>query len=179
MREALLKEVERQGIEVRYEKRFVRLEEGKDGVKMWFGDGGMVEASLVVGADGIRSSVRSFVDAECKPTYSGTTVLYGMVSKIVQDKKLSGDSQRFSIPSMLFGKEGSFVVWPSDYAGEEVGYFANVELPDRSKDEWKRCGEDKEGLRQLLKDRFCHSGWPEQVQLLIRETPLDEFKIWP
>lgn len=179
MRGELLKEVERQGINVCYEKKFVKLEEGKNDVKVWFDDGGVVGAYLVIGADGLRSSVRNFVDADCKPRYNGTMVLYGTASKSVVGKKLSSEAQKLPNPSMLFGKGGSFTVWPYDYDGEKLGYIVNVELSDRSKEEWRKLEEDKEGLRDLLKERFCQGGWPEQVRIMCEEASADEFKIWP
>jgi 2-polyprenyl-6-methoxyphenol hydroxylase-like FAD-dependent oxidoreductase len=181
VREELLKEAERKGIRVCYEKKFSRVEEieGECGVKVYFEDGEVTDAEMVVGADGLRSSVRQYVNAECKPMYSGTTMLFGKVSKTVLDKELSSEDQRLPNPSMLFGKEGSFTVWPRNLAAEEVGYFANIELLDRSKQEWREFEEDKEGLRDLLKERFCQGGWPEQVQIMCHEAPADELKIWP
>ena len=179
MRGELLKEVERQGIKDCYEKKFVKLEEEEDGVKLWFGDGRMVGANLVIGADGLRSGVRKFVDTNCKPRYSGTMVLYGTASKSVVDKKLSSKTQKLPNPSMLFGKEGSFTVCPRDYDAEELGYIVNVKLPDRSKEEWRKLEEDKEGPRDLLKERFCQGSWPEQVRIMCEEASADEFKIWP
>lgn len=179
MRSELLKEVERQGIRVCYEKKFVRLEEVKERVKVYFEDGECVEVGRVVGADGIRSRVRDFVDADCKPCFSGTMVLYGMLPKSALEKKLGQGIEKLPVPSMLFGKEGSFTIWSRDYNGEEVGYFANIEVTDRDKEGWKELGDNKEGLRDLLEERFCGSGWPEQVEIMVQEAAAGDFNIWP
>jgi 2-polyprenyl-6-methoxyphenol hydroxylase-like FAD-dependent oxidoreductase len=38
---------------------------------------------------------------------------------------------------------------------------------------------DKEGLRKILEKTYCHGTWPEQVQVMCREAPAEEFHIWP
>jgi 2-polyprenyl-6-methoxyphenol hydroxylase-like FAD-dependent oxidoreductase len=86
---------------------------------------------------------------------------------------------RLPMPSMLFGKDGSFTVWPRDFAAQEMGFFANVLLPDRSREEWEKVEGDKEGLRKILEKTYCHGTWPEQVQVMCREAPAEEFHIWP
>lgn len=83
-------------------------EEVYERVKVYFEGGEVVDASLVIGADGLRSSVRKYVDVDWKPTYSGRMVLHGMVSKTVLHKRPRGQDQRLPNPSMLFWEGRQF-----------------------------------------------------------------------
>ncbi len=59
-------------IEIRYDTAFVKLEEDENGVDVEFADGSTERFDLVVGADGVLSSVRRFVlDEELSPKYIG------------------------------------------------------------------------------------------------------------
>ncbi|CZR67857.1 uncharacterized protein PAC_17756 [Phialocephala subalpina] len=57
VREALLAACEKKGIKIEYEKQVIGLEEQEGKVEVFFQDGTMVEADLVIGADGLRSNV--------------------------------------------------------------------------------------------------------------------------
>ncbi|KAE9367910.1 FAD/NAD(P)-binding domain-containing protein [Stipitochalara longipes BDJ] len=179
VRDALLKECERRGVKVVFEKEFVMLEERDKKVRVLFEDGEEATVDLVIGADGLRSRVREFVDENAKATYIGTMMIYGNILAETLDAKMGVNGKRFPMPSMLFGKEGSFTIWPRDPDARELGFFANILLPDRSREEWKNTGEDKGGLKEMLEKCFCQSTWPEQVQTTIRSAPAEEFRIWP
>jgi 2-polyprenyl-6-methoxyphenol hydroxylase-like FAD-dependent oxidoreductase len=86
--------------------------------------------------------------------------------------------KRLPMPSMSFGKEGSFTIWPRDPDAQEICFFANTQMPDRSREEWEKIDEDKEGLRKRMEELFCQGGWAEQVQVVCREAPLEDFRIW-
>jgi 2-polyprenyl-6-methoxyphenol hydroxylase-like FAD-dependent oxidoreductase len=179
VREALLKECDRRGVKIVFEKEFVGLEERDEKVRVIFKDGEEMSVDLVIGADGLRSRVREFVDPTAKATYIGTMILYGNIPAETLDAKMGNNKERLPMPSMLFGKEGSFTIWPRDPDAQELGFFADLLLPDRSREEWERTGEDKEGLREMLEKCYCQGAWPEQVQTMIRSAPAEEFRIWP
>ena len=63
---------------------------------------------------------------------------------MLEEKKSSGQSANVSLPtpSMLCGKQGSFAVWPFDYAGAELGYLVNTKVPARNKGGWKELQGD-------------------------------------
>jgi len=178
VKEALLAECDRRGVEIVYGKRFVKLEEGEGKTKVHFEDGSMASVDLVVGADGLRSSVRSFVNDKVKATYNGTMMIYGKISASALDAKMGKKEKRLPMPSMSFGKEGSFTIWPRDPDSQEICFFANTQMPDRSREEWERIDADKEGLRKTMEKLFCRGGWAEQIRVICREAPAEEFRIW-
>ncbi|MEW2547010.1 FAD-dependent monooxygenase [Streptomyces sp. NPDC047002] len=75
---ALQSEVVRRGIPVRRGARLVSFEEGADGgVTARFADGAVATCDLLVGADGLRSTVRRVIAPGAEPGYAGQKVFYG------------------------------------------------------------------------------------------------------
>ena len=64
---ALHGEARRRGIEVRHGSRLTGVQDTGDGVTAVFADGRTETADLLVGADGVRSTVRALVDPDCPP----------------------------------------------------------------------------------------------------------------
>ncbi len=58
-------------------RAFERVEQDGDGVRVFFADGGMEQADLLVGGDGIRSSVRAQVAPQAQPIYAGYYIWRG------------------------------------------------------------------------------------------------------
>lgn len=180
VRDALLKEAEIHKIRINYEKKFEKLVETQVKTSVYFEDGEVVDARIVIGADGLRSGVRSHLDTSGKPYYTGTMIIYGMIPKDMLVEQMKGSDQPLVEDCcLMFGKEGSFLIWPTDHMAQEIAYIVNLELPDRSKDEWRALDEDKVALRRLLETAFCSGGWPKQVEIMCRNTPGEEFMAWP
>ncbi|KOV56185.1 FAD-dependent oxidoreductase [Streptomyces sp. MMG1121] len=74
---ALQGEAARRGIRLRHGARLVDVSDGPDAVTARFADGTTVDADLLVGADGLNSTVRAILDPEVRPVYSGQRVFYG------------------------------------------------------------------------------------------------------
>ncbi|GAA5133069.1 FAD-dependent oxidoreductase [Pseudonocardia adelaidensis] len=71
-------EVRRRGIPLRHGERLTGIERDGDGVVAVFDDGGRARGDLLVGADGLRSTVRTQLDpAAAPPRYVGSQIFYG------------------------------------------------------------------------------------------------------
>jgi 2-polyprenyl-6-methoxyphenol hydroxylase-like FAD-dependent oxidoreductase len=173
LREVLLSEVKKKGVEVIYEKVLKELSEDGDVVELVFEDGAIITSRTVIGADGLRSIVRKAVAPDVQPYYNGFTVIYGLAEHIDQE------AQIFPIPSMILGPEGSFGIIPVDPAGKRLGFLTGLQLPDRPLQEWQAFRKDKSVLRALLAETFCNGNWPRTVQALCKETLDDEVSAWP
>jgi FAD-dependent urate hydroxylase len=69
---ALYEEAARRGIDIEHGKRLVGAETTGDGVTARFADAAEASADILIGADGIRSTVRSLIDpAAPRPRYAG------------------------------------------------------------------------------------------------------------
>ncbi|MGW3209826.1 FAD-dependent oxidoreductase [Streptomyces sp. NPDC001135] len=67
----------RRGIRLRHGARLTDVREGPYGVTARFADGSTAHADLVVGADGLNSTVRGIVTPGVRPVYAGQRVFYG------------------------------------------------------------------------------------------------------
>ena len=180
VREELVREVERQEIEVHWGKRCVGVkEEGEKSATVLFEGGEEVEAEFVIGTDGIHSLVRSFVAPGAEPAFSG---LMGVMGTVMAEELASLDSDHgLQLPAMLFGASGSFAIMPANFGGEEVGYFATIEAADRGREGWATLEGNKEEMKKMLSERFLEekSSWPELVRELCRKTPAETLTSWP
>ncbi|HWD03846.1 MAG TPA: NAD(P)/FAD-dependent oxidoreductase [Amycolatopsis sp.] len=75
---ALQDEAARRGIAVEHGHRLVTAEASGSGVTATFADGSTEAGDLLVGADGLRSVVRTLIDPDAAPPrFTGLTVVYG------------------------------------------------------------------------------------------------------
>ncbi|MFD9982336.1 FAD-dependent oxidoreductase [Streptomyces massasporeus] len=74
---ALQAEAARRGIPVRHGARLVSVDEGPDSVTAHFADGGTATGDLLIGADGVNSTVRRTIAPTARPRYAGERVYYG------------------------------------------------------------------------------------------------------
>lgn len=74
----LQEEVRRRGIPLRHGERLAAVEADRDGVEALFADGTRVRGDVLVGADGLRSVVRTQLDpGAAPPRYVGSQIFYG------------------------------------------------------------------------------------------------------
>jgi 2-polyprenyl-6-methoxyphenol hydroxylase-like FAD-dependent oxidoreductase len=74
---ALQQEASRRGITVRHGARLASVEEGPDTVTARFTDGGSATGDLLIGADGLNSTVRQAIAPGTGPVYATQRVFYG------------------------------------------------------------------------------------------------------
>lgn len=82
LHEAMGAEAERRGIPLHRGKRLLDATDTGTGVTARFSDGSQARADILIGADGLRSTVRSLIDPSApKPHYAGMLTFTGRVSK--------------------------------------------------------------------------------------------------
>jgi len=82
-----------------YNRSFERVEQDADGVTAWFADGTRARGDILIGADGIRSSVRAQVAPATRPVYVGYVAWRGLVDEAALD----AETQRVLADRMAFG----------------------------------------------------------------------------
>jgi salicylate hydroxylase len=104
--------------------RLVDLVEQRDGVVLEFANGRVERADLVVGADGVRSTVRRWVTGADDTIYSGTSAFRG----IVPTENLPSLPDPHAIQFWM-GPDAHLLHYAIGGAGELVNFFAVVETP--------------------------------------------------
>lgn len=106
------------------------------------------QSDLVVGADGVRSAVRSVLFPHSRPVYSGYSSWRAVVPQPAADAFLR----------QYWGPHAEFGVMPTGEA--ETYWYGYVRLPERA-DLGDELGRAKEAF----------SGWADPVRELVRATP--------
>ncbi|MER7076575.1 FAD-dependent oxidoreductase [Saccharopolyspora kobensis] len=148
---ALRDEAVRRGIPIEYGKRLVNAAPEGDGVTAAFADGSSAHADLLIGADGLRSTVRTIIDPKAPPPRYVPLLNTGGYAKGLRLDAEPGHMH------MIFGRGCfySYVVHP----GGDVWWFANPRQPEElSKQELAAVGEEQ--WRAKLLDLFAGEDGP-------------------
>lgn len=106
--------------------------DGTGGMRLELADGRSVRADLVVGADGVHSTVRRWVTAEDAVAYSGTSGFRGLVPAEAMPSLPDPEAIQF-----WMGPGAHVLHYPIDSAGT-VNFLAVVEGPQRwTADTWR------------------------------------------
>ncbi|WP_232247271.1 FAD-dependent oxidoreductase [Kitasatospora azatica] len=159
----LYEEAAGRGIEIVHGKRLVSAQDTGDGVTARFADGTEARADILIGADGIRSTVRSIIDpAAPPPRYCG---LLGF----------GGELRACGLPStrdkmiMSFGKRAFFGYQVADDGSG--GWFANLPRPEPMTLAEARAVSSEEWLT-VLRRAFTDDRTPA-LDLLRRTDPAE------
>ncbi|MEV1160432.1 FAD-dependent monooxygenase [Micromonospora chokoriensis] len=109
-----------EGVTFAYGKRLVDAEQTGDGVTAHFDDGTSATADVLVGADGVRSTVRGLIDpAAPGPRFTG---LLGFEAVARHEVDAAPGTMTFA-----FGRRGYYLYWPEPGGGTRWG----VNLPQQ------------------------------------------------
>lgn len=148
------------GVRVEYGKRLVSAEQTADGVRAVFADGSEAFGDVLIGCDGIHSTVRRIIDPDAPtPSYAGLLNTGGYARGVAVDTE-PGSFE------MIFGKRAFF-----GYAtapNGEVWWFANVPRRDEPARGEVEAVSGEEWRRRLLR-LFAEDAGPAVP--LIRATP--------
>ncbi|KAG9253761.1 kynurenine 3-monooxygenase [Emericellopsis atlantica] len=169
---AMLSEV---GIAPQYGKKFSHVvSEDESSVTWAFDDGSSSSASLLVGADGIHSRVRSYLHPDVSPTF---TKMVG-VSASVPTSQL-GVGKDYTLPVTIMNrKHGAFIAAPQRKDGSEM--FIGKQCPfteDLDRAGWDRVLNDKQWCIDFL--RKGQEDYPPIVASAVSRLEMDKINLWP
>jgi len=148
---------------VHIDHRLAGLTDRGERVDMEFANGATASADIVVGADGIHSTVRGILFGAEQPSYTGCVAYRGLVPvERIADLDLPPESQLWMGP----GKH--FVHYPVS-AGRLVNFACLIDHEAWTKESWNERGEVKDAVA-------AYEGWHPQVRALI--GAVDETFIW-
>lgn len=130
-----------------------------------FVDGAEIEADLIVGADGFRSTVRSLLAPETVPRYGGYVAWRGIMAETDLSTEFRADT--FNRFSFCFPPKSQFIGYPLVGADESVapGHRRYSFL-------WYYPAEDGEALADILTDETGHRHDYSIPPPLIRRTQI-------
>lgn len=134
-----------------------------------FADGAAVEADLLIGADGIRSTVRRIFAPDIVPRYSGYVAWRGLVDEA--DIPERHRQELFLWFGFCFPRNGELVGYPIPGADEAVAVGAR-----RYNFLWYRRASEHQELRDLLTDERGRLHEGSIPPPLIRRTHLDRLR---
>ena len=136
--------------------RAVGFEQDGDTARVNFANGAIVEADLVVAADGIHSELRPYVFPPSKPVFHGTISYRGLVSR---ERLPDWPMDRWQ---MWAGPSRHFLVFPVRH-GTMVNYVGFVPADGDMKESWSAPG-DPEVLRREFE------GWDPRIGSVLKQV---------
>jgi 2-polyprenyl-6-methoxyphenol hydroxylase-like FAD-dependent oxidoreductase len=163
---ALFDEATRRGVRFELGKRLVRVTDAADAVTAHFADGTTATADILVGADGIRSTVRGLIDpANPAPRYAGLLNFGAQVAA-------TGLPSTGGKMEMSFGKQ-AFFGWSVADDGSG-GWFVNLPSKESQSLDAMRAVGPEEWLRRL---REVFAGDRTDAATLIARTRPEELLV--
>ncbi|MGW1678262.1 FAD-dependent oxidoreductase [Saccharopolyspora sp. NPDC002376] len=148
---SLRDEAVQRGIPIEYGKRLVTAAPTSDGVTATFADGSTAHADLLIGADGLRSTVRTIIDPNAPPPRYVPLLNTGGYARGLRLDAEPGEMH------MTFGR-GCFYCYIVHPDGD-AWWFANPRQPkELSKEELAAVSEDQ--WRSMLLDLFTDADSP-------------------
>lgn len=143
----------RHGADIRLGHRLVGLVSRPSRVDLWFADGSVRTDSLVVGADGIRSVVRSVLVRD-EPRYSGVCVYRALVAA----DRLPAELCRPRVTIWL--GPGQHCVWYPVAGGRWYSVVAAIQDPAGGRESWRAPGHVEDVVA-------AYDGWHPSVTTML------------
>lgn len=165
LHDILLDAVSAEGIPIHFEKRLTMVDTIHGEPVCRFAGGNSVPCHLVIGADGLVSTVRKIVFPEINPSYTGLIGIGGFATESIIGKEYMPLDDRMR---MFFGKLGFFGIARSGRESGKQTVMWWSALPDEDSDRdtiLKLTEEDKRAM--LIK---LHRGWCPPIERIIKSA---------
>jgi len=182
--EELLAKVRSSGIPIELNRKFSHVtRETQDSIDWHFTDGTLGTASLLIGTDGIHSTVRKHVAPGIEPKYGGALTIVGAVPTAqlelpAQDyEDLTSPTNRHPLPTgILVPQYGGFIISPQTKSGDEVMITVLRQFPQEL-ERWSELDKDKDRLRAMFRENAAQ--FPDVVRNAVKDIPDKSLIAWP
>ncbi|KAI3325928.1 kynurenine 3-monooxygenase [Xylariaceae sp. AK1471] len=159
-------------IPVHYDSKLTAItSDSPDQVELVFANGNVVSAPLVIGADGIHSTVRGTFQPHVKPVYAG----FLGISSVVQRSQLRIPAG-YELPATVMAKPGAFLLVPQKPDGSELFIGSQRRFAELDSAGWEQLRNDKQKLYNMLQEN--KADWPDVVQSALEAMPVDQMGFW-
>ena len=149
-------------------------EEGREKV-LFKVSGEWKKAAMVVGADGIYSSVRKYLDPEVGPEYMGTFGVLGHIRYDEVEWPAGWGEKQFTIQD----KPGGIFMIAEDRHGVEGMVGLQKENRSLKREDWEAMGRDRDRLCEFYKESY--EEWGEGARKIIDAVVRNKERLyaWP
>ncbi|KAK4507778.1 hypothetical protein PRZ48_001513 [Zasmidium cellare] len=180
----LLNKVRQSGIPIHFNRRYSHVvSETEQEVTWQFTDGGSASASILVGADGLHSTVRKYIAPDVKPIYNGYIILVAAVPTAqlglpeTDFRTLNDPKSSYPMPGgIVVPQLGAFVTAPQTKSGDEVMITVMRPFPQEA-ERWTPIDNDKDRLRSMFRENS--DKFPQVVQNALSDIPDKQLHVWP
>jgi 2-polyprenyl-6-methoxyphenol hydroxylase-like FAD-dependent oxidoreductase len=164
--------LQEKGVPVHFEKKLIGVTDaGGEEVELEFANGEKVSAPLVIGADGIHSTVRQSFLPDVKAVFAG---FLGINCHV--DRSKLRVPEGYPLPATVMGKNGAFLLVPQNADGSELFIGSQRMFPDLGTEGWAALRKDKQKLYDMLQEN--KSSWPDIVQSALEAAEVDRMNFW-
>lgn len=150
------------GVTVHGDKRLIGVDEQTGGIVAHFADGSTADADILIGADGVHSTVRRLIDPAAPGAgYTGLLGFEGLVDDADDTAELTPGTMTFA-----FGKRAYYLFWKRPDG--RIGWGANLPAPQPLTFQQARAVSAEEWLRTL---RTVYSDDTPGARLAAQTTP--------
>jgi 2-polyprenyl-6-methoxyphenol hydroxylase-like FAD-dependent oxidoreductase len=171
-------EVKKLGIPVTYGVKFSHIvSENNCGISFALTNGTTLSADILIGADGIHSTVRNYIAPNITPKYSGSVAITCALDRSKLELPANTSSDEYPMPVAIYDKPGAFVMAPQNVAGSEILAGTQRAWPEQDRSGWDTLLADRTGLLALFREGY--NDWPTIVQSALDNVNVDTLSIWP
>lgn len=181
---AFIEATKQAGVEIVFGKKFVAATERHDGVDVSFEDGTTISSSMLIGADGIHSTVRRLLYPDLTPkflnlvgvTAAVPTSALDLPDVVLQD--LENPDLDYPLPiTIQHPAHGAFVIAPQCTGAKEMFFGRQRAWTDTDRAGWDARSADKEELAAFLASDT--EDFPQLVRDVAKFIPSDTINLWP
>jgi 2-polyprenyl-6-methoxyphenol hydroxylase-like FAD-dependent oxidoreductase len=181
---ALIEATRQAGVEIAFGKKFIAATERHHGVDVSFEDGTTLASSMLIGADGIHSTVRRLLYPDLTPkfinlvgvTAAVPTSALGLTEVMLQD--LENTNLDYPLPiTIQHPAHGAFVIAPQRTGAKEMFFGRQRSWTETDRAGWDARSADKQELADFLASNT--QDFPRVVQDVVKSIPHDTINLWP
>lgn len=163
------------GVGVEYDSRFNGIVEEREDRVVFRVNDREESGGMLVGADGIFSSVRRYVAPGIVPEYTG---VLGVLAHIRRDT-VKWPYPDYEPACTIQGKPGAFITMPEDPDASEIMVAMQVRHPDQSRAEWDAMSADKDKMASYFAAGYDQ--WHDTAKRIIDQVcaSKDTLYLWP
>jgi 2-polyprenyl-6-methoxyphenol hydroxylase-like FAD-dependent oxidoreductase len=172
--EEMLGMIRERGIPIKFGKKFSKIVSETEESVTWAMAGGSIQTSkILIGADGIHSTVRKYLYPDLETRFTG---MVGVTAAVPASQLEL--PQSYHLPATITTPNaGAFVMAPQSPDGSVVFIGRQRSMPETDRAGWDKVLADTDGLVAFLQSGT--ENFPQIARNAVSNIPRDTLNIWP